>query len=109
MIEITAGKPIRVGERELQPLVRVETRVQRRAFVGAGEPGGHGRGYVHMRPLGIREWDAAGTCYIPIHDRTAQMIGGLILAAFVIPLLLALAVNLARVQNRVSRRDGNGN
>lgn len=28
------GKPIRVGERELRPLVRVETRVRRQAFVG---------------------------------------------------------------------------
>ena len=98
MIEVIEGKPIRVGEQELRPLVRVETRVQRQAFVGAGGLAGHGHGYVRMRPVAIVERSAAGERRIPLQDRTAQVIGGLLLAAFVIPLLLALAVNLAKAR-----------
>lgn len=96
MIEVVEGKPIRVGERELVPLVHVETRVQRRAFVGADGLAGQGRSRVHMRPVAIVERGAAGERRIPIRDRTAQVIGALLLAAFVVPLLLALAVNLAK-------------
>jgi hypothetical protein len=96
MIEVVEGKPIRVGERELVPLVRVEARVQRQAFVGNDRLTGQGRGCVRMHPVAILERSATGERRIPIQDRTAQAIGGLFLVAFVIPLLLALAVRLAR-------------
>ncbi len=99
MIEVIKGKPIRVGARELLPLVRVETHVRRQAFVGG--TGLTGRGYcrVRMRPVALVERSEAGEHRIPLQDRTAQVVGGLLLAAFVIPLLLALAVRLAKSQN----------
>ena len=96
MIKVVEGRPIRVGERELVPLVRVESQVQRQAFVGNDRLAGQGRGYVRMHPVAILERSATGERRIPIQDRTAQAIGGLLLAAFVIPLLLALAVRLMR-------------
>jgi hypothetical protein len=49
-----------------------------------------------MRPVAILERDEAGERRIPIEDKTAQALGGLLLAALVIPLLLALAVRLVR-------------
>jgi hypothetical protein len=100
MIRVVEGKPIRAGERELVPLVRVEARVRRQAFVGNDRLAGQGRGYVCMHPVAILERSAAGERRIPIQDCTAQAVGGLLLAAFVIPLLLALAVNLAKVRNQ---------
>jgi len=51
---------------------------------------------VHLQPVAILERDGEGECCIPIQDKTAQALGGLLLAAFVIPLLLAVAVRLAR-------------
>ncbi len=96
MTEVVEGKPIRLGERELVPVVRVTSRVQRRAFVGSDRVSAQGWGFVRMRPVAILERDEAGERRIPIEDKTAQALGGLLLAAFIIPLLLALAVRLAR-------------
>ena len=96
MTEVVEGKPIRLGERELVPVVRVTSRVRRRAFVGSDRVSAQGWGFVRMRPVAILERDEAGERRIPIEDKTAQALGGLLLAAFIIPLLLALAVRLTR-------------
>jgi uncharacterized spore protein YtfJ len=94
--EVVEGEPIRVGERELVPVVRVTTRVRRHAFVGTGRLAGQGWGLVRLQPVAILERGEADERRIPIHDRTAQALSGLLLAAFIIPLLLAVAVRLAR-------------
>jgi hypothetical protein len=96
MIKTIEGSPIRVGERELVPVVRVETEVQRRAFVGARGLAGEGAGFVHMRPIVLLERDERGERRIPIPDRTAELLGGLLLAALVIPALMLLAERIAR-------------
>jgi uncharacterized spore protein YtfJ len=95
VIKTVEGRPIRVGERELVPVVRVETDVQRRAFVGAEGLAGTGSGFVHMRPVAILARGEMGERCIPIHDRTAQLLGGLLLAALVIPALMLLAERIA--------------
>jgi len=96
MIEVIQGKPIRVGERELVPVVRVETGIRRRAFVGSDGIAGRGSYLVHMRPIAILERTGTSERRIPIPDRTAQLLGGLLLAALVIPLLMIAATRLAR-------------
>jgi hypothetical protein len=96
MVEIVEGRPIRVGERELVPVVQVETCVRRRAYVGADGLAAGGWGFVRMRPVAVLERGGAVERRIPIRDRTAQLLGGLLLAAFIIPLLLMLAVRLVR-------------
>jgi len=96
MSEIVEGKPIRVGEHELVPVVRVTAYARRRAFIGSDRLAGEGRGFVHMRAVAIVERNEAGERRIPIQDKTAQALSGLLLAAFIIPLLLAVAVRLTR-------------
>jgi hypothetical protein len=96
MIEIVEGKPIRVAGRELVPVVRVETDVQRRAFVGSGGTAGEGGGFVHLRPVAILERNGMGERRIPVRDRTAQWLGGLLLAALVIPALMIVAEYIVR-------------
>ena len=91
------GEPIRVGESELVPVVRVTTGGQRKAYVGSHQVTGGGWGFVRLRPIAILERSAAGERYIPVRDRTAQMLSGLLLAALLIPVLVALAVRLARM------------
>jgi len=93
--EFVEGKPIHVGERELVPLVRVTTYARRRAFIGNDRLAGQGWGFVRLRPVAIVERGEAGERRIPIQDKTAQALSGLLLAAFIIPLLLAVAVRLA--------------
>jgi len=96
MIETVEGRSIRLGERELVPVVRVEADVRRRAFVGARGLASEGSGFVHMRPVAILERSEAGERRIPIPDRTVQSLGGLLLAALVIPALMLLAELIAR-------------
>ena len=94
--KIARGEPIRVGEHELIPVVRVTTYARRRALVGSDRLAGQGWGIVSLRPIAIIERGETGERHIRIPDRTAQLVGGLCLAAFIIPLLLALAVRLMR-------------
>ncbi|MBN1976648.1 MAG: hypothetical protein JW918_04525 [Anaerolineae bacterium] len=91
MIEIVEGEPVRVAERELVPVVRVETEVQRRAFVGSSGVAGEGEGFVRLRPIAILVRSGMGERRIPVHDRTAQWLGGLLLAALVVPALMIIA------------------
>ena len=93
---IIEGEPIRVGERELVPLVRMTAYARRQAFVGSDRLSGQGWGFVHMHPVAILERSQGGERRIPIEDRTARSLSGLLLAAFIIPLLLLLAVRLVR-------------
>jgi len=93
---VVEGKPIRAGGRELVPEVRVTTHAHRRALVGADRLGGQGGGFVHMRPVAIVERGPSGERRIPIQDNTAQFLSGMLLAAAIIPMLLAGAVLLAR-------------
>ncbi len=94
--EIIAGDPIRVGDRVLTPLVRKTTNVRRRAVIGQDQLSGQGWGYVSMQPVAILEEGPAGQRKIPIRDRTTQLLGGLLLAACIIPLLLMLTIYLMR-------------
>jgi hypothetical protein len=96
--KVVEGEPIQVGERELVPLVRVTTRVQRRAFVGTDRVSGKGWGFVRLRPVAILERSEAGERRFSIPDKTTQALSGFLLAAFIIPLLLAVAVRLAKAE-----------
>jgi hypothetical protein len=94
--KLVEGEPIHAGEREIVPLVRATIYGRRRAFVGSDRLTGEGWGVVHMRPVAIVERSETGERRIPIQDKTAQILGGLLLAAFIVPMLLGMAVHLAR-------------
>lgn len=98
--EVVEGEPIRVGGREMVPVVRVTTRGRRRAFVSPDRLAGQGWGFVRLQPIAILERSESGERRVPIRDRTAEVLGGLLLAAFIIPLLLGVAVRLARAGRR---------
>ena len=98
--EVVEGEPIRVGGRELVPVVRVTTHGRRGATVGPDRLAGRGWGFVRLQPIAILERSESGERRASIRDRTAEVLGGLLLAAFIIPLLLAVAVRLARTGRR---------
>jgi hypothetical protein len=77
-------------------VVRVSAYVRRRVLVGGERLAGHGQGFVHLQPVAVVEQDGDGERLIPIHDRTAQILSGLLLAAIVIPLVAAVVVGAAR-------------
>ena len=96
MPEVVQGDPVYVRGHELVALVRVETHVRRQAILAHGVVSGRGWGGVRLRPIAIIDRGSTGERRLPIHDGTAQLIGGLLLAALIIPLLLLVALRLAR-------------
>jgi hypothetical protein len=98
--EVVEGEPIYVEGRELVPVVRVTTHGRRRAIVGPDRLAGQGWGFVRVQPIAILERSMSDETRVPIRDRTAEVLGGLLLAAFIIPLLLGVAVRLARTRRR---------
>jgi len=84
------------GEREIIPVVRVTTYARRRALVGAQRLTGQGGGFVHLKPIAIIARGPDGERRIPIPDKTVQILGGLLLVAFIVPVILMLAVQLMR-------------
>ena len=97
MSEIVEGRPVRFGHRELVPVVEVESVVQRQALVSNRGLMGGGLGFVHLKPIAILERrDGERLRHMRIPDRTAQLIGGSLLVGLAIPLLMLVAVRMAR-------------
>jgi uncharacterized spore protein YtfJ len=96
MTELVVGDPIRVGGRELVPLVRVTSRVRRRAFVGGDGVGGGGRGFVYMRPVAFLDRSEAGERSVNIPSATAHAHLWLLSAFVVVPLVAVLLIALSR-------------
>ena len=96
MTEIVRGDPIQVGGRELVPLVRVTSRVRRRAFVGSDGVGGGGWGFVCMRPVAILDRSRAGEHRLPVRGETVRSIVWLVLVFFVVPMVAVLLIYLSR-------------
>lgn len=92
--EIVAGKPIRVQECELIPLVRVTTRVRRRAFVGDGRVSGGGWGFVGIRPESVVWRSASGEERLRFDDQTTLRIWCLIVVAILVPCAAAILIRL---------------
>jgi CubicO group peptidase (beta-lactamase class C family) len=96
MTKIVKGDPIQVGGRQLVPLVRVTSRMRRRAFVGSGSVRGGGWGFVHMRPVAIVDRSGAGEHRLRIPGGTGRWVAWLSLVLFVVPLVAVLLISLAR-------------
>jgi hypothetical protein len=96
--ELVEGDPLPVEGRELVPLVRVTTRVRRRASLHSDGVGGQGSGLVHMRPVAILDRGEDGRVHErhQIRSRTARAIGGLALTALLVPCLAMVLVYLGR-------------
>jgi hypothetical protein len=96
MTEIVRGDPIQVGGRELVPLVRLTSRVRRRAFVGSDGVGGGGWGFVHMRPVAMLDRSRNGEQRLRVRSETASSIVWLPLAFLVVPVVAGLLMYLSR-------------
>jgi hypothetical protein len=97
MSEIVEGRPVRFGQRELVPVVRVESIVQRQALVSDKGLMGGGLGFVHLKPIAVLErCDGEEGRRIRIPGGTAQLIGISLLIGLAIPLLILMVVRVAR-------------
>lgn len=97
------GEPIRVGDKQTIPEARLTGLMSRRAVFGMqNEAAANGWALVRIQPTALIEHDRRRTRRIPIYDRTMQLLGGLLLGALAVPLLMELAVRLARPKRRNS-------
>jgi len=93
------ARPIRVEGRELVPLVRVTSRVQRKASLCGDRVSGQGYGFVDMRPVTILDKGENGQRVAgrhPFRNETARLMGWLALIAFFTPFLATLLAHLSR-------------
>jgi hypothetical protein len=93
---IIMGDAIQVGGRELVPLVRVTSRVRRRAFVGSQGVSGGGWGFVYMRPVAIVDRSAAGEHRLSIRTGIGHPFVWLSITFFVVPMVAVLLIVLSR-------------
>jgi hypothetical protein len=96
MTKIVEGDLIQVGGRELAPLVRVTSRMQRKASVGGHGVSGGGWGFVLMQPVAIIDRSGAGEHRLRIHSGTGRWVAWLLSVFFVVPLVAVLLVSLSR-------------
>ncbi len=82
--EIRQGEPIRVGQQELIPFVRVANRVRRSAFLGDEEVAGSGLACVDMRPVAVLRGGEDGEKHVLIRDETAATVRQLLVMAVLI-------------------------
>lgn len=94
--EVIEGRPIRIRDRELVPLVRVTSWVKRGAALRGQDVGAHGYGFVHLKPVGVVERDGASRRQLAIHDRTCRALWVLAVTVFLVPWVAVLLVYLAR-------------
>jgi hypothetical protein len=95
-VEIVEGDPVQVEGRELVPVVRVTSRMRRRAFMGGDGVGGGGWGFVHMRPVAIVDRSGAGEQRLQVRNEAAGSIVWLTLIFLAVPLMAFLLVYLLR-------------
>ncbi len=94
--EIVHGQPLQVDGRTLTPVVRRTSAVQKKAAITAVDIGASGTAIVRLQPLGLVEECGERQRWIPIPNRTAQILGFLAAVALIVPLLAIMTSKLTR-------------
>lgn len=103
---VVEAQPILVEGRELVPLVRVTSRVQRRASLRSDRVRGQGFAFVDLRPVAVLDRGGNGQLIQRRHEvrnETTRVMSRLALAVFLIPCLAKLLIYLSRRLDHESR------
>ena len=102
---LVEGEPIRVGERELIPVVKVRSIVRRQVTFGTGASNGSGGGLVWLHPVAVVEHRPDGSeGRIAIPDVTGMTITGMLIGALTLPILYLIIAGSAFLWRRRSPR-----
>jgi hypothetical protein len=96
MTETVEGDPIHVAGRELVPLIRMTSRVRRRAVLGDGGVEAHGWGFIQLRPVALLDRSDDAGRRLAICDQTTRWIRWLLLIALIVPCVAAILMYLTR-------------
>jgi uncharacterized spore protein YtfJ len=93
--ETVHGEPMVVEGQRIEPVARRTVGVWRKATIGQ-EISGQGGAVVRLQPVGVRVGQGPEARFVPVHDRTRQILWIMLAAAVVVPLLLIIATRMAR-------------
>jgi hypothetical protein len=106
--EVVHGRPLEVDGRQLTPVVRRTTGVWHQAVVGEESLAGRGGAFMLLRPLGIVVRDGGAERFVPLRDRTRQILRRMLLLAIAVPLLLLAATWVGRSCSRTDKEEEDG-
>jgi hypothetical protein len=99
--ELIEGDFIRVDQRQLAPVVKMQSVIQRQVTFGTEGSSGRGGGMVWLQPVAVIERHPDGSEQrIPITDVTRTAIQGMLLGALTLPVLYLFFAGLAFVWRR---------
>lgn len=99
--EFIEGDPIKVGQREFVPVVKVRSLLRRQVTFGTEASNGGGGGLIWLQPVSVIERGPDGTEErIPINDETGMAIQWMLIGALVLPTLYLFIASLAFLWRR---------
>lgn len=94
--ELIEGDPIQVGERQLIPVVRMRSLIQRQVTFGTESSSGRGGGLVWLQPVAVIErWPDGSEQRVSISDETGTVIKGMLIGALFLPIVYLLFTFMA--------------
>lgn len=89
------GDPIHIGDQRIIPLAQRTTGVRYQATLGSYVTA-RGGGFMSLRPLGVIVQKEGSERFLRVRNPTAQALMGILIVAVVVPVLLMIAIRLAR-------------
>jgi hypothetical protein len=107
--ELIEGEPIKVGRRELIPVVKARSIVRRQVTFGTESSNGGGGGLVWLQPVEVIERRPDGSEeHVAIPDETWTAIKRMLIGALALPILYFVVATLAFLWRRKRRRSAVG-
>jgi hypothetical protein len=103
--EFIEGDPIKIGQREFVPIVKMRLILRRQVTFGTEASNGGGGGLVWLQPVSVIARGPDGTEErIPINDETGMAIQWMLIGALVLPTLYLFIASLAFLWRRSRRK-----
>lgn len=91
--DVVEGQPIKVGARELIPVVKVRSIVRRGVTFGTQASRGSGGGLIWLQPLAVIERHADGSeRRIAIRDESGEALKAMLVGALALPVFYLVVV-----------------
>jgi hypothetical protein len=95
---ILEGDPYQLDQRELIPVVKMQSIIRRQVTFGTDNSSGYGGGLIWLKPVAVIERDHNGSeRRIAIVDETGMTVKGMLIGAAILPLAYAIVAGLASV------------
>ena len=98
---ILEGDPYQIGQRELTPVVKMQSIFRRQVTFGTNNSSGYGGGLIWLKPVAVIVRGPDGSeNRMAITDRTGMATKGMLIGAAVLPLVYVIVAGLASIVRR---------